>query len=602
MLSNSGRVFGSGLQMLHAACLVALLGYGFHAGATLECPAQSLFSQPPHQDFLPSTTWISSVEHFDMKRGEGFQDLPTPFDQVRWWGYSQVAGGTFGMCTPEAEQYRILIYRDAEGLPGQLFDAFEVSAVRQPTGRMLHNANVYFFTAALPRPVDLATGWITIQSTGDPNCHLHWITTTAGNGTHIRETVGGWAVDDHSLSLCLSSSGPHTPGVRHVRPGGQDVPGGGSPNNPWGSIGYALEQIALLDEPIVLELARGAYFEEIITLIPDVTLRGPRLSPREDDPADRLVEGDMAAIIGEIIAAPGATLEDLVIEAPGENTTLLWSESPNVTVRRVMFFGTKARTPFGIVLRGPNTQITQIEECRFELLQVALDMGGPLPWLRRSVFHDQEWTHLLLRAPGAKGEVGDPGLGYVGDPNSGFNVFGDTTTGLAVVNERDEALFVQNNEWETEDEAEAAARIDSKGEVVFVPFLPVGNAILAAAVYCTVMHAVTQEPVLDAAVTLTPSSYNPVTQNVNGVYPFAAIPSGSYTLQVEHPQLGSRTRTVSVADGQTASVEMMLGSATPPPRRCFERADMTARTHAGDALLLVMLLLALGGMTRLRRP
>jgi len=398
-------------------------------------------------------------------------------------------------------------------------------------------------------------------------------------------------------SAAFAQPAAHIPGARFVAPQGVDIPSAGSPDQPWASIGYALERIALLEDPVVLHLAPGVY-RESIALTAGLTLRGPRLAPRAEDPANRMPEGDAARIAGQITAAAGATLEDLWIEADAEDS-LVWSEVRGLTLRRVILEGTG--TQFGVVLRG-DTGGTLMEECRFEQLHVALDIGGPLPWLRRSVFNDQDLTHLFVRKiDGLVKDVEVGGvLGREDDPNGGFNNFLATRTGTAVINERDEPLFVQYNEWGTVEPDEATARMDARGagEIVFVPFLPLGNAVLAGAIFCTVLDAAGESPITDATVSITPSPYQPVTTNLDGVYPFAAIFPESYTLRVEHPQLGAHTRGVQVEAGATVSVEVLLGA---PGTGCFRSAPAGGLPLGGDTLLMGLVFLGLAGPSRRTR-
>jgi len=594
------RILGPLAAALFALCLTSAPP----ASAVLTCPPGSVFVQAPNPGLEPPMArWISSETQAGLIAADHFTGLAGPFNQVTWWGNAETIEDTPQICVENPVNFRVVVFEDDGGMPGnEVFQAV-VAPQRVNTGEININTPIYRYTATLPETLNVTDGWIAVQGVGDPDCHFFWLTTQTGAGNHqLHQRLGPtWTERPNHLAVCLSLENgldPGAPIVRHVRPNVNPTIGDGSAAQPWGSIGHALEQIAPLGVPVILELRQGLY-EENLELVRNVTLRGIRLAPREPNPADRFPELEFARIRGEIIAARGATIEDVIIEAPAEGASLLWSEVRDLTVRRVIFEGTPARTAFGIVLRG-DTRGTLIEDSRFELLDVALDVGGPLPRLRRSVFDNQGSTHLFLRATGAKQAGGEDGLGRVSDPNAGFNLLGDSTSGIAVISERDEAVFMQNNEWGTNEPAEIAERIDQRGEgdVIFNPALPVGNAILAAAIYCTILDAETEAPITNATVSLTPSPFNPVTENLDGVYSFAAITPNSYTLRVDHPLLATQTRSVNVEGGQTVSLDVFLSAPAPG---CFGKAEMASRAHTGDTLLLALALLGLAGMGRRAR-
>jgi len=67
-------------------------------------------------------------------------------------------------------------------------------------------------------------------------------------------------------------------------------------------------------------------------------------------------------------------------------------------------------------------------------------------------------------------------------------------------------------------------------------------------VVCTVLDAVTQQPITNATLTISPSVLPPVTENINGVYTFTPVPIGAYT--IEATCTGYLDDSISVSVGQ----------------------------------------------------
>jgi hypothetical protein len=331
-------------------------------------------------------------------------------------------------------------------------------------------------------------------------------------------------------------------------PTGQNSSNRGTRLSPWATIAYALSQTAPSKTAAARILLADGDYPENVTLEPGTTLAG--------------MLGQAARIVGSITGAHGASLENLEVAQsaqpqPGASILLEMGDI-SMTVRNVVFRGLENHSALGIRTAGlAAMQATVIEGCTFTSLGTGIEVWGALPRIRRCWFEDIAVAGVAIRGSGpVSGSLGD-----VADPGSGYNTFRISGPGaVAVLNERAETVKMQNNDWGTTDPDEVAALIS--GSAVAGPFLAVGSAVLASSLFCTVMDAAAQAPILSAMVAVTPSVYSPVTQNLNGVYTFAAIPQGNYTVTATAgSSYQSRSQAVSVGSGQTVSVTLPLVTA-----------------------------------------
>lgn len=149
-------------------------------------------------------------------------------------------------------------------------------------------------------------------------------------------------------------------------------------------------------------------------------------------------------------------------------------------------------------------------------------------------------------------------MGDLADPETGWNTFRRTIDGYAVINERDTTLLMQQCDWDIDNPTPGAIEDRVDGDVDVAGYLATGSGILASSVYCTVWDAATQKAIDTAAVTLSPSSYSGITNNVNGVYAFPAVSSGFYTVTTTAPGYAQDSRTTTVSSGQLVSIIVAL--------------------------------------------
>jgi MYXO-CTERM domain-containing protein len=398
-----------------------------------------------------------------------------------------------------------------------------------------------------------------------------------------------------NLQEYLNGSDPcdeDSPGsVRYVSPDGVDNVEGGSASDPWRTISFALTRVNI-QELIAprIRVAAGVYTEDL-DLIPNVSIEGPGCDL--DDPAYNI--NTCAVIDGEITGAEGARLEGVVLRPGAAGNVILTLNDVNMSIDGVVFLGDTDRTATAIMTTG-DVSATIINNSDFSRLGTGLDVGGTIPVVRRNLFTNHADAYIRLRATDVK-QINMDGLGLRTNPNSGFNRFDFPATGdlrsAAIVNERPETIMMEGNDWGTDDPDAIDALID--GPADFMPFLPAGSAILAGALFVTVWDAVDQAPVLDAAVSLQVSPYDDVTDNEAGVYPFAAVQEGQYTVTVISPDFAPVSTTVNVGAGEVKSIVVPLGGMMGKEEGggCGCGPAQSAGGARGDAIVVLLVLTAL---------
>ncbi len=327
---------------------------------------------------------------------------------------------------------------------------------------------------------------------------------------------------------------------------GSDTMGNGS-YLPWRTIGHALASTAEEDK-VAIFLLPGLY-EEDVTLTPGVSVS-----------AFTLLD---TTVRGVITGAEGASLRGIRLEEPtglSQATPLLHIDSVTMTLRDMTFAGATPSVAIGIVTEGDQQDAVFIERCAFTGLHNAIEVFDAIPTIRACWFGNLSGNGILFRAvpqAAAKDFPFSFMMSTADNPNTGYNTFIlESICGKAIVNERADTLIAENNDWNTDDSNEIAEELE--GDVDYEPFLAKSSGLLAGSICCSVWNAKTQGSVLDATVQLTPSPYAPVTDNVDGVYTFAAVPAGAYMLSLAAPGYDSYTQAVQVESGALLSLMYAL--------------------------------------------
>lgn len=352
--------------------------------------------------------------------------------------------------------------------------------------------------------------------------------------------------------------------VVFVRPDGDNATGDGSLEMPWATIAFALTQVTGSTEVPARVVVLCGVHEGDLTLTPFVTIEG---AP----------EGDVQ-ILGTIQGAQGASLRNVLVMNPDPGELLSISDA-TMTVREVTFVATTGLTATGI--RVENGGATVIDNCIFDGLAVGIEITGALPFVRRCMFDGCTEAGILVHGLPEKARA--KSLGDQTDARTGWNTFRNSEN-FNVVNEGNESLTLEFNDWGTTDTNAIDAAIS--GDADFEPFLAVGQGILAASLFCTVLDAATQVRIDNATVSLAPGSYVPVTENVEGVYPFPALPGGSYTVAAQADGYDNRTVQVTLADAELLSLTITLGEEDnpEPPAGCACDEGTKGSPRAGDFL------------------
>lgn len=403
-----------------------------------------------------------------------------------------------------------------------------------------------------------------------------------------------------------SASDPASPYATYfVAVGGSDLYGQGTAADPWSTIQHALSRIeASAETPARLVLREGNYLEDV-TLTPGIMITGER---------DATV-----SIEGLVVGAQDSALKNVSIKPGPGQLVLLDMNNVAMNLTDVIFLGSPERDMTGILLDGDAPARTVIDRCIFTSLGVGIDIGGGHPAIRRSTFSDipaefgeplRPGAGIIIRAYDTA-DLNENSMGDITDPGEGWNDFLASIEGFAVINERDEAVPMQSNYWGTIDPAEFPTRVS--GAAVVLPVLAQSSAILASSVFCTVWDGTDQKRIGSAALTLSISAFDDVTENDAGIYAFPAVAEGEYSLTIHAPGYASQQHEVALGGGELKSLTIALQPLVPDgngsggedvAKGCALAAGSSAQVDqraGGDLVLLAMVIAAMAAAKRRER-
>ncbi|MBI4559322.1 MAG: FG-GAP repeat protein [Candidatus Hydrogenedentes bacterium] len=335
---------------------------------------------------------------------------------------------------------------------------------------------------------------------------------------------------------------------------GVDDPQAGTAINPWRTISFAMTQFAakpLAERTLVL---RQGTYQESVNLVENVHLIGSRLGLA-------VIQGSGQGIV---VGATASSLRNLEIRQDDADTSasvLLVMDNVTMLIDQVRFSGNTQRNATGIVVRGFDQFNSLIARCRFIRLALGIEISDAIPIVRKSIFNDISGSAIVFRSTVAKALRPKDGIGDQNDPNSAYNTFLNTD-GAAVVNETDQTILMENNDWNTDNAEEIENRIEGPGD--FIPFLQKGAGILPATLVCSVFDGASDAPITNATVRIVSLNLT-VTQNTSGVYPFASVPGGIYTVSVDAEDYESSSQSVTLAATETLSVIFPLNALPTQP-------------------------------------
>lgn len=331
-----------------------------------------------------------------------------------------------------------------------------------------------------------------------------------------------------------------------VAPNGSDASGSGTVERPWFSISHALER---MEGPGRLILMEGRY-DENVTLRPGVTVASAR--------------GANVTIVGQVTGASDASLVELTLEPAADSEYLLDMNDVAMTLEAVTFFGSPERDRTGILVDGVAPASSILSGCTFSRLGVGLDIADGIPTLRRCVFDDFPKTFgpderlgvaIHIRDNG-KDEEGSRNIGDSSNPANGWNDFLPSIEGFAVINERDEAVIMQDNYWGVTDPSLFPTRVN--GAAAVLPILLQRSAVLASTVFCTVWDDATQMRLKSAGVSLHVSPFGEVLANPDGVYAFPCIEGGNYEIAVRMTGYQGHAEAITIGAGELKSINVAM--------------------------------------------
>ncbi|MCX5771118.1 MAG: immunoglobulin domain-containing protein [Candidatus Hydrogenedentes bacterium] len=392
--------------------------------------------------------------------------------------------------------------------------------------------------------------------------------------------------------------------VYYVSPQGDDMYGDGSAGARWRTINHAVSVAADMAAPAVIRLAPGIYDEDPM-LPPWTALAGEAGA------------GDVI-ISGYVMGSANSGIKNVTIRESlaGGPYPLLAINGP-MEVLGVRFEGGAGSTADGIVVNGGGPRGSLIERCEFSGLYNGIIINEAIPLIRRCWFHDLSGSAIIVRAMQVPNKEDDGTLSTEHDPNSGYNTIdlASIDGDLAVVNQRDEPLIMENNDWGTDIDAEIGSRVSGASD--YVPYLAKGSGAGAATANCNVWDSATLEPVTSATVQLSKAggSFSPLTENAGGVYTFACLAPGPYTFSVTAPSFNMKLQTKTLAAGDNVMLLFPLTSSGnegegegEKPDGCFggvaDRFEGTPRAgfgiYAGDFAILMAVAAALAAARKKR--
>ncbi|MEN8225053.1 MAG: hypothetical protein ABFS05_06790, partial [Bacteroidota bacterium] len=188
--------------LLSAMAISQNNGFLLHEGASedeAECPVGAIFSQPA---ILPYSYSSSSVE-YNVEVFTYYTDVAENIGGMRFWG-ELIDFETFTQYDPP-ENFIIRVYKGDFDEVGELVARYDLLL----DGTLLEvngSYNVWTFDAIFPTPINLLTGWVSVQNT-DPVFSFWWRNTQAapdGKSVYVNHNNGIFYPSMFPMGMCLT--------------------------------------------------------------------------------------------------------------------------------------------------------------------------------------------------------------------------------------------------------------------------------------------------------------------------------------------------------------------------------------------------------------
>lgn len=317
--------------------------------------------------------------------------------------------------------------------------------------------------------------------------------------------------------------------------GGSDISGLGTPIAPLKELDAALQhaaQYAEAENPVRVRVSSGIY-TNAIALPRNVQLVGANpLDPRETIIRPVLGSTETGGA-GILISEGEAVIRDVTLQVDPETKgfaagPLLKVSNAKVVMDNVIFEGSGKPGSVGLATINAAGAGTVLTRCEFRGLERGIEITGAAPNISRNIFRDIAGDAIIINAVAGVAVV--PRVGNANDPTSGFNYF-ENVGGFFINNLSGNLVVAEWNDF-------GGIPFDMlpgffNGPVDHDPSTVVYS--LQSSMLVTVLDADTQDPIYNAEVGLQPNALPGLFGNVDGVYPFALVPPGNYTVSVSAP-------------------------------------------------------------------
>ena len=173
------------------------------------CPSTTVYSQC----VSPPDAWSSAYTSEQTPAywvADNFSGVPESICGLRWWGLNALNTTGWTSCVESDDTFEIKFYQDAAGAPGAEVCSYTLTADKVSTGLIYGGFELYEYAAELPSCCTLASGWVSIQGLGSPDCWFLWLDSPDGDGLVYQEGVGFFAND---VAFCLLGADSDGDGV-----------------------------------------------------------------------------------------------------------------------------------------------------------------------------------------------------------------------------------------------------------------------------------------------------------------------------------------------------------------------------------------------------